>query len=223
MTSTHVRIGAMKRYLFILTLLGVIHLHSEIVQPWTTPEQEEAIVNACAQRRASPLSEALPELIQGISDQTFGNEFIDKIAQLEAKKFTGEFVDYWENGQLKIRASFKDGKVDGHVHGWFSDGVEAFKAFYYENIKAGKHLAFYPKGPRRGVMGIARILSYNFDGQLDGEQISKEYSGRLKSSFDYKHGSLDGGKCMYNLDRICIKDEYYKNGKLIPGKGTEKR
>jgi len=217
----------MKSYcklLFFYLLLGVFPLHSEKVQPWTTPEKEEAVVTEAEKKTCAPLSEALYQLIEGISDETFDKAFFDKIVQKEEEKVTGEYTDHWENGQLKIKASFKEGKVDGHVHGWFSDGEEAFKAFFYENKKAGIHIAFHPCGaPRRCHVGIARLLSYNFEGQLHGEQRSKEYGGRLKTLITYKLGILDGSTSMYDLERRCVRDEFYEDGKLVPGKTTEKK
>ncbi len=213
-----------KNFVFLSVLLGGALLHSQIVQPQTTPEQEEVIVNVCERKPSAPLSEALQELIQGISDQTFGKDLFEKIVALEKKKFTGEFVDYWENGQCKIKAIFKDGKVDGHVHGWFPDGEEAFKGFFYENTKAGVHIAFFPKGaPRRSYEGLARGFSYNYEGQFDGKQKSLQYDGNLKTLFAFKHGVMHGSRILYNQDRKCIKDEFYEDGKFIPGKTTEKR
>jgi len=213
-----------KNFVFLSVLLEGALLHSQIVQPQTTPEQEEAIVDACGKKPSAPLSEALQELIQGISDQTFGKDLFEKIIALEKKKFTGEFVDFWENGQCKIKTIFKEGKVDGHVHGWFPDGNEAFKGFFYENTKAGVHIAFFPKGaPRRSYSGIARIFSYNYEGLFDGAQESSKYDGKLKSYITYKHGGLHGSKILYNQERKCIKDEFYEDGKLIPGKTTERK
>ncbi len=213
-----------KNFVFLSVLLGGALLHSQIVQPQITPEQEEAIVNSCGSKPSAPLSKALQELIQGISNQTFGKDLFEKIIALEKKKFTGEFVDYWENGQCKIKAFFKNGKVDGHVHGWFPDGNEAFKGFFYENTKAGVHIAFHPKGaPRWYFGGCARILSYDYAGLLDGEQRSKEYDGKLKTFIAFKHGVPNGSRILYNQDRKCIKDEFYEDGKFIPGKTTEKR
>jgi len=210
------------RSLFIIFLFGASLLHSQIVQPWTTPEKEEEIILACGKKPIAPLSEALRDLIQDISDQTFDQAFFDKIIQAESKKLTGEYVDHWENGKLKIKALFLNGKVDGHVHGWYSDGTEAFKAFFYENKKVGIHIAFYPEGhPRRCSIGIARLHCYNFEGQLDGRQEASKYDGGLKALITYTHGVLDGKIVLYNEDRKCVKDEFYENGKLIPGKKNE--
>ncbi|MDN3505778.1 MAG: hypothetical protein P0S96_00935 [Simkaniaceae bacterium] len=204
-------------------ILGAPFLHSATVQPETTPEFEEEILSLCAKTTKAPLSEALELLIRGISDQTFTKEFFSKIVQVESKKFTGEYLDHWENGQLKIKAHFKEGKVDGHVHGWFENGQEAFKAFFYENLKVGIHIAFYLDSPRRSLDGIARLFCYNFDGLLDSKQKSKEYSGDLKTLGRYRDGILHGSKIMYNLEGKCIRDEFYDNGKLVPGKKTESK
>jgi hypothetical protein len=196
-----------KVFLLLTVFLGGAQLYSQIVQPQTTPQQEEAIVDACAKKPSAPLSEALFELIQGISDQTFEKDFFEKILALEKKKFTGEFVEHWENGQYKIKANFKDGKVDGHVHGWFSDGNEAFKGFFYENTKAGVHIAFYPKGAPRD----------------SGKQKSLYYDGNLKTLVTFEHGISHGTRVLYNQNSKCIKDEFYEDGKMIPGKTTQKK
>ena len=72
-----------KNSLILSFIFGVSLLHSATVQPWTTPEAEETIVLAASKKTAVPLSEALSQLIQGISEQTFDQEFISKIAQAE--------------------------------------------------------------------------------------------------------------------------------------------
>ncbi len=196
-------------------LLFPILLSAGILQPETTPEREEEIVRQVAKEKSAPLSRALFQLIEGISDQTFDEAFFAKIKKLEAEKFTGEFTDYWDNGQLKIRANFKEGKVDGHVHGWFSEGPEAFKLFFYENVKAGIFLAFYPHtGERLDSVRLARKFSYNFEGELDSDQSSFYKKRELKSFAQYCHGTLDGRYSTWNLDDS-IKQEVYKNGKLI--------
>ena len=222
-------------FLFITVLLGASFLQSEIiVQPQTTPQVEDAIVLQAGKRPIAPLSVALQELIQKISDKTFDKKFMDRIAKKEAEKFTGKYIERWDNGQIKIKTYFNKGKVDGHVHGWFSDGQEAFKAFFYENKKAGIHMAFFPSKTiiKHTTKRIGRILAYDYEGRLDGTQQSSYYDpvkgyphngnvSRLKSLSRYKQGVLHGKNIMYDPLRKCIKDEFYENGKLIPGKKTE--
>ena len=170
---------------------------------------------ASGMKPITPLSDALPLLIKGISDNYFGKDLINKISQTESNHFTGIFIDHWENGQKKITAPFKNGKVDGHLHGWYPDGQEAFKGFFYENKKVGIHIAFYPNGvPRRAGSGIARLLTYH-NGNLDNQQMSCYYDGYLKTIAFYNNGFLDGPKELYFQDGKPIKKERYENGKLL--------
>lgn len=202
--------------LFCLSLLLGVNLLSHPVQPWTTPQQEEEIILEAGKTTHQPLSEALSHLIKGISDQTFNQEFFSRIKKLEKEQYTGEYTEKWENGQLKIQVQFKNGKVDGHVHGWFDDGIEAFKAFFYENKKAGIHIAFYPVGlPRRQSGGIARLLCYDMEGKLDYHQEASHYDGRLKLIMRYVSGIREGKSGMYDAEGKCLKKEEYRDGKLV--------
>lgn len=211
----------MKQLLLIICVAGFSSLWAMHMQPETTPQIEEEIVEACGKKTAAPLSETLELLVHGISNEIFDKNFIDKIAQAEANQFTGEYLDYWENGQLKIKAYFKSGKVDGHVHGWFPHGQEAFKAFFYENTKVGTHMAFFDGGPSKPdwTVRFARLFNYNYDGQLDGEQESSFRKGgkTLKTLARYKHGLLHGSRLMYTQTRERIRDEFYQEGELVPG------
>jgi len=196
--------------------MGATLMGNVVFQPQTTPEFEEKLVYDQAQKPVAPLSIALKELIAGVLDQTFDEAFFKKIETKEKENFTGEYTDYWKNGQLKIQANFINGKVDGHVHGWFPDGLEAFKAFYYENKKVGIHMVFYPSGgPEVYSMRFARLFCFDFNGQLDREQIAKYRTGRLKSSIEYKHSVKEGSHILWNADEVRIKDEKYGKGKLL--------
>ena len=205
----------LKKILATIIFSMTSFLYSENFLPPTNPEQEEQILMASGMKPITPLSEALPLLIKGISENYFGKDLINKITQAEASHFTGTFIDHWENGQKKITAPFKNGKVDGHLHGWFPDGEEAFKGFFYENKKVGIHIAFYPNEvPRRASSGLARVLAY-WDGILEGTQKARYYDGHLKTILRYKNGVLNGETGLYSQDGTLIKKEWYENGKFI--------
>lgn len=194
-----------------------------VPQPETTPEREEELVHAQNGKPIAPLSEALKDLLVDILDQTFDASFFQKIKAAEDAKFTGEYLDHWKNGQLKIKATLKEGKVDGHVHGWFPDGFEAFKAFFYENMKVGIHMVFYPKkSPEPELEKIARIYTFDFKGKLDNRQTSEFQNGKLKSMVRFKHGLLHGHLSMYNGERVCIKECDYEEGKLVVNKSKKR-
>lgn len=184
----------------------------------TSPEKEFEYIQECAKSTHAPLSVVLRDLTVGISDESFDEAFIAKIAALEKKAFDGEYVEHWGNGQLKIRAFFKKGKVDGHVHGWYQDGKEAFKAFFYEEKKVGVHLAVAPYAPRRCNGGPVRLRYYNEEGKLDGQQQADYLVGWLKTIAAYENGVLNGRvEFCYSPDLGSndVEEREYKDGKLI--------
>ncbi len=94
------------------------------------------------------LSGAIRELIIGVTEPYFGESLLEKIAEMERTRlYIGEFIEYWDNGQIKVKAAFKNGWADGHIHGWYENGYDAFKGYFSEGIKQGIHMAFFP--PKR--------------------------------------------------------------------------
>lgn len=206
------------KLLRILTLLlwGPL-LYSEPVQKPISADEEVEVIKTFGATTHAPLSATLRLLLKGVSDATFDEAFLKKIEAAEKKRFTGEYTDAWANGQLKIKAFFKNGKVDGHVHGWYENGNEAFKAFFYENKKVGIHLAFDHSGRTSPV----RRIRYNLDGQLDGHQETTHQIGALKVLMEYKKGVLDGRFVLVPEMDKCTMRADYKNGKLIRLLDTE--
>ena len=89
---------------------------------------------------------------------------------MEKAQHSGEYTEYWSNGQIKVKAAFKNGLADGHIHGWYENGCDAFKAYFSEGIKQGSHMAFFP--PKRcggPTVNYGRIFSYNEQGKSHGE------------------------------------------------------
>jgi len=210
----------MRMPFLLLGLLGVSLAHSNektLEQPHRllTHQQEWELLINCAKTSHLALSEGIRELVKEITNPYFGNEFINKIAKLEATKLDGDYLEYWDNGQMRLQASFKKGKADGHIHGWYENGAEAFKAFFKEGRKIGIHLAFFPPGVSKNKQGMARLLIYNEEGKLEGEQTSYFLDGDLKVLATYKNGMLEGSTTLWADEGGCIEERQYKNGKLV--------
>ena len=206
----------MRFLIFLFILAPFLLLAEKTVPQFTTPEEEYRILLQNGKTTHAPLSKALKELITGIGDRYFDETFFQKLEEAEATQFDGEYLDRWPSGQLKIKAIYKNGKVDGHVHGWYEDGLEAFKAFFYEEMKVGIHIAFFPyEGPyRRWSEAVARLINYNLKSQLDEKQLSNYYDGRLKSYIIYKKSLQNGELSFYDASRQCLRKESYKKGRL---------
>lgn len=168
------------------------------------------------------LAGAIRELVAGVTSPYFGDEFLSKIALAQKNNKDGEYLEYWPNGQVKVSGAFKNGLAEGHIHGWYEDGTDAFKAFYKQGIKQGVHIAIFPPEIRKLKNAYARILVYNRQGQLDGKQITEYPDGRLKVLLRYSNGVLDGKAAAVSpyVDGEREEEYEYKNGNRIPSKHT---
>jgi antitoxin component YwqK of YwqJK toxin-antitoxin module len=99
-------------------------------------------------------------MTEGFIDSYFEKEFIEKIRESVKKQPTGEYVEYWGNGVLKAKLPYKDGKPNGHIHGWYDNGRDAFKGFFTEGVKQGIHITFY-RTEEKDHTNQARILVYD--------------------------------------------------------------
>lgn len=166
------------------------------------------------------LSEAIRELISGITDPYFICDTLEKIAEMEKGQNSGEYIEHWSNGQTKVKAAFKNGLADGHIHGWYENGYDAFKGHFCEGIKQGIHIAFFPPKREGGPsVNYGRVLIYNDHGKPDGKQLTEYPTGNLESSARYKNGILHGQVNIYgDKDIGLIEKRIYENGTLIDQK-----
>ena len=113
--------------------------------------------------------------------------FTGEISGLENGKFkkgkrVGEWVEYWENGQLKVKGTFKDGKPkDGPWESYHKNGQLREKG----NIKDGKQDGLWEW--------------YFEDGQIDHKR-------------NFKDGKPDGLWEYFNKDGSLNRTETWKDG-----------
>ena len=61
-------------------------------------------------------------------------------------KFEGEWLEYHENGQLKIKRNYKDGKLEGESLWYHKNDQLESKGNYKDNEKEGKWLHYRSNG-----------------------------------------------------------------------------
>jgi hypothetical protein len=156
-----------------------------------TPQWEEQVFGV--KQGAQDLVGSLHEMIDGLIDEQFGEDFFAKIEEAVKKQPTGEgiYTEYWKNGIKRAQIPFKNGKAHGHVHGWHDSGEEAFKGFFSEGVKQGIHITFfYTK--REESTKEAHVYRYNEKGELHGKQRKIYQMGRLWIASTYNNGKLNG-------------------------------
>ena len=178
-----------------------------------TPQWEEKVFGI--KYGVTTLDKAVHEMVDGLIDSYFGKDFFDRVkAYIEKQPLgDGEYIEYWENGNIKARLPFKDGKAHGHLHGWFKDGEDAFKGFFKEGVKQGIHITFYYLDKKKYTVK-ARLLTYNETGQLDGEQNTNHHTGNLWIALEYEDGKAEGPLEGWDLDHKYFLSALYKKGTL---------
>ena len=165
------------------------------------------------------LSDVIEELIAGLYTPGFDQAFLEHVTQMQKEHPNERYVEYWDNGQMKFDATFKNGIPDGHFHGWYYHGQDAFKGFHRAGVRVGVHMGFFwtkSYTNRSTNPGIGRLFNYNEMGILDGEQKTKyEDHGRLESSIYYRNGVLHGTAVCYHGPREEVVNRLYRNGELV--------
>ncbi len=155
----------------------------------------------------------LKELNHDVNEKVFDQKFYDHIAKELKLNPNRRFKELWPNGNVKFKATFKNGLPEGHFHGYYDSGVDAFKGYMEDGKRLGIHISFFP-GYSRALSG--RKLVYNQQRQLHGlQKMCWPYAeNRELALVPYKNGLIDG-TTEAAKNSILIEKLYYKNGKLI--------
>jgi len=154
---------------------------------------------------------------------TIKEEYIkttDGITYYNGKPYNGVFISNHDNGQLRYKENYKDGKMNGLYESYLENGQLEYKA----QLKDGKKNGFSESYYKTGQLFSKR--SYK-DGKEDGLSESYRSSGQLISKLNYKNGEFDGLCKWYYKDgqleyKAQLKDgkkngfseEYHENGQL---------
>ena len=99
--------------------------------------------------------------------------------------FNGASVSYFENGQLKMKSSYKDGCLEGLHESYYENGQLKEKGIYIE------------------IIDIPKFCSNDLDldyGYYDGLHVSYYENGQLNKKENYKDGQWDGLHEFYNFN-----------------------
>ncbi len=142
---------------------------------------------------------------------------------------------YWDNKEVQIDISIKNGKPDG-IAKFYHDNGQLYLEIEYKNGKVsssevklfskdGKLLCInhyknsYPDGEYKTFL-FQKNMQVLFDGSYkDGKftGIEKTYHNNetLKSRTSYKDGKKNGARIEYNSDGTLAWEGTFKTGKLI--------
>ncbi len=124
--------------------------------------------------------------------------------QLKNRKPEGEWIIYYENGNIQSRQYFSEGKMIGQ---W---------EYYFENGKLWKIISS-DTGPVIIYDSLGNKIEewHIVNGQMDGEHKTYTTHGTLISKITYKNGKKDGPYELYHGNGQKALEGFYKDDKKI--------
>lgn len=107
--------------------------------------------------------------------------------------FNGSVTKTYDNGQLRNKRIYKDGKYDGSLKSYYENGQLREKGTYKDGIRNGPYEWYYKNGQLKGK------TTYK-DGNKDGAYEWYYENGQLKYKGTYKNGEEDVTYELYNED-----------------------
>ena len=127
--------------------------------------------------------------------------------KIKKGKKEGEWLSYYENGQLKEKRNFKDGKLNSERLVYYENGQLSYKSNYKDGKQHGEEISYMPNNP------LLFIRNYE-DGKEDGEWLQYDkYNGQLLDKNNYKDGKIEGKQFTYYENGQIEYMINYKDGK----------
>lgn len=130
--------------------------------------------------------------------------------QYKNNKCNGPFTEYYENGTVRSKGSYKEDKLDGKVREFNEDGSLLLEKNYKNGMLNGDLVQYYDNGK---VLGKA---SYK-DNVPSGSAKTYYYNGTLRNSVFFKNGKLNGDEMYYWEDGKVVCKIIWKDDKRMTG------
>lgn len=105
--------------------------------------------------------------------------------------FTGVLVAYHQDGQVKSKINYGEGKKEGLETYWHQNGIKASERFYTNNLKVGIHKGWWDTGTPKFV------YHFNSKGVYEGNLKEWYKTGAVFKDFNYSNGKEAGSQKMW--------------------------
>ncbi len=115
------------------------------------------------------------------------------IVYLRDSLYSGFLTDYFDNGSLKSKKGYFNGKLEGEAVQYYENRQLRERRFYKENRKTGTHIGFWPNGQAK--------FEYYFQSDLHVGELKEWYaSGQPYRFFNYEKGKENGSQKMWEAN-----------------------
>jgi tetratricopeptide (TPR) repeat protein len=145
---------------------------------------------------------------------TFSQTNIDNLERIdglwtkkgEKTSYTGQFIEYFENGNIKGKGEFKNGLVHGLRTVYYENGNISLERNYSNGIIDGSSIEYYASGQ------VKQEANFK-NGKEDGTLRAFYESGHAKAILTFSNGIQQGDYFEYSSDGKLKAQYYFVNGK----------
>jgi len=144
--------------------------------------------------------------------------------RINYKKFSGEILKFYKNGQIHTRARVKLGLIQGHATVWRKDGILESDRMYYANGNLAYVKRWYKNGQLAESYMARKVMDPNKRQSVfvaHGQYKSWYANGQLKHSASYSDGILIAQTKRVIVNKIPL-GFWNKNGKKLKNSSIPK-
>lgn len=156
-------------------------------------------------------------LLHGTFKVYFLNQMPDQVGKYEKALKVGDWVEYLDNGKIKLRKTFRGGvlyketKVNGVFTELYDNGIPKSEVTYKDGKKNGPFKEFYNAGEWKKELKE----NQEADSETGPEYVEVFLGQKIKMHGNYAHDKLDGVITHYDENGKKTKTETYKEGALV--------
>jgi len=125
--------------------------------------------------------------------------------------FTGDVVDFFENGQLEYRGTYVDGMLNGPTYRYYENGNQELMSNYIDDVGNGVHEKYHENGQL-----ASRYIE--LDGRYNGLEKEFQENGLLIQETNWKEGRRHGLNVVYHANGQLAYKMKFQDGKQADGK-----
>ena len=152
------------------------------------------------------------KLIKIKTENYFVSGQLESLINFKNNQKHGEYISFWENGEMSSRGFFNDGKMDSLWNFWDSNGNIEGISNWSKDLKHGKWTAFYNSGQ-------IKQESIFKEGNLEGFQFEYHQNGSKALHAEWANGKRCGTWQYWDKNGTLVIEEYYVTDNLV-GKKT---
>lgn len=123
----------------------------------------------------------------------------------DTKPFTGAFIEYYDNGNIKGEGEFKDGEVHGLRLMYYENGSKSLERSYKNGISEGASIEYYPSGEIKQEV-------YFKNGREEGTAKVFYENGNVQAILNFSKGVQNGDYYEFTPDGNLKAQYYFVNG-----------